>query len=843
MRQWREPSQLRWLDQKPPSLSSDVRSASLGGIFGFASGAASAANVTLVRVSGSGNGADAGAFAGSADGQRGGFRPPGCAGCTLEPDAAGASALATAAAAVLVSAPQSVRSGDPVRVSVRVQDGFGSDVAALSAVASLSCLWARPAGPDASAITGGGSAASAVPCNSAVSLRGSASGLYTNGSATIDVLLFGAPGSAVTLAASVAVGPWESLRGAGSASAAPLTSPPFNVSFEPCARGEEFDPPSGLCRAPPVAVVVAEGIDRRKVYAIAIPSAVGGFLLLFGGAVAAVLWARRSEETKWKRRLAAEKAILRCARNASRVSVFPRLDTWASVPAVETLIANSSSSLSSLFPRTTVRELAAALAEADQEAQIVDDALEYLQRLYPTALALVVTTFAGGSVESVSTAEVWAATDAARRALRKSLVPSIGVQQDGGETSSVSWACGSLAIADSRDFPRTTGEFLDWTAARNYGLLSARAFTAPVTAGTVVLGFIQLHFSAQHQEAPSKGPLGEFAALVGAKLFTHRMLSGFAVERTVTTASARYRMSNASSLESAFMKEQRVRRSGGSRHGSVSSAETPPAAARGGASGVSSGGSSVGLNGTAGGGGSGGLGRSLSRKASEGAAMFDKLDDSLEARRGQLLRWDLDPWALDDDEVAELAVLMFHSEDLLRRLNIRPAAMSDFVERLSVEYSGAPFHNWRHAFATMHTAWRFVALSAQFRALLTPLDTLALFLATLGHDAGHQGLTNSYLINSGAELALLHNDVHVLVRSTYARCAIRHSPVLLLRRKHRKKRAHSLLRFPIYHPQRRKTTTPWSCGGSSRRRSSSSHSPRGTSGCGAAPIAPPAAPF
>lgn len=65
----------------------------------------------------------------------------------------------------------------------------------------------------------------------------------------------------------------------------------------------------------------------------------------------------------------------------------------------------------------------------------------------------------------------------------------------------------------------------------------------------------------------------------------------------------------------------------------------------------------------------------------------------------------------------------------------------------------------------MHTAWRLVTLSPLARDLLSDLDLLGLLLATLCHDLDHPGTTNSYLINSHADLAVLYNDQHVLVRS------------------------------------------------------------------------------
>lgn len=304
-------------------------SASLGGIFGFAAGAATAANITLLHVSGSGNEADAGSFAASADGPQGPFRAPACAACTLlplpvapAPGGGGGGTLATSSATAVVSATPSVRSGGSVRVEVRVVDGFGSPVAGLSAVASLQCLWKRPPPPpppDATVVP----PAAAAPCDVLTTLRGSASDLFTNGSARIEVQALGAPGTVLTLSASVAVAPWESLRGAGSAAVA---SVPFNVTIEPCGPGEAWDPPSELCRRPDT-VVAPGGLDTRRVYAIAIPSSVGGILLIAAATTGAVFWARQYEDSKWKRRLAAEKAILKCAaRFPLRAAVLIGLD-------------------------------------------------------------------------------------------------------------------------------------------------------------------------------------------------------------------------------------------------------------------------------------------------------------------------------------------------------------------------------------------------------------------------------------------------------------------------------------------------------------------------------------
>ena len=41
----------------------------------------------------------------------------------------------------------------------------------------------------------------------------------------------------------------------------------------------------------------------------------------------------------------------------------------------------------------------------------------------------------------------------------------------------------------------------------------------------------------------------------------------------------------------------------------------------------------------------------------------------------------------------------------------------------------------------------------------TVLDLLSIFIASLGHDIGHPGLTNTFHINDSTEMAINYNDI------------------------------------------------------------------------------------
>ena len=42
------------------------------------------------------------------------------------------------------------------------------------------------------------------------------------------------------------------------------------------------------------------------------------------------------------------------------------------------------------------------------------------------------------------------------------------------------------------------------------------------------------------------------------------------------------------------------------------------------------------------------------------------------------------------------------------------------------------------------------------------LDILGLVISSMGHDLGHPGVNNNYLINSESDLALTYNDISCL---------------------------------------------------------------------------------
>lgn len=309
------------------------------------------------------------------------------------------------------------------------------------------------------------------------SLSGSIAATYARGAAIFSpVLLFAPPGTVVPLRVTVLYDEEH------------LTSPVFNVTIAPCRHLEHYDNATRLCvcSAPAVRMPTGECSTPAEANVGLIAGVTVGSCVfaLIVATIGAVYWARRAEDRKWRRKLAHEKAVL--------------------------------------------GELMQAIGEASKEVEIVREALKSLRALFPTAKALAVGAF-NSTQEQVVHLETFAASAAVNRALRKSIPTDVGIMSDGAEMSSVVWATEEMHKADSKDFPRKTGEFLDWVIANADGMASTRAVTAPLSAGQMVLGFVVMHFDGPHAEQ-STGPLMDFCNSVGATLFTHRALSGFVVD-------------------------------------------------------------------------------------------------------------------------------------------------------------------------------------------------------------------------------------------------------------------------------------------------------------------------
>lgn len=113
-------------------------------------------------------------------------------------------------------------------------------------------------------------------------------------------------------------------------------------------------------------------------------------------------------------------------------------------------------------------------------------------------------------------------------------------------------------------------------------------------------------------------------------------------------------------------------------------------------------------------------------------------------------------------------MVLGNAEDLQAFILASRAAYNSFVL----------YHNFRHAVDVLQSTFHFLVEIAvlpkypghieftkprsEVASILTPFDALGLLITAIGHDVGHPGVNNSFLIKLNAPLAQLYNDKSVL---------------------------------------------------------------------------------
>ncbi|WAO88338.1 Phosphodiesterase [Fusarium falciforme] len=146
--------------------------------------------------------------------------------------------------------------------------------------------------------------------------------------------------------------------------------------------------------------------------------------------------------------------------------------------------------------------------------------------------------------------------------------------------------------------------------------------------------------------------------------------------------------------------------------------------------------------------------------------------------------WRFCAHSLSDDELLVAAMDMFRhalSMPELERWRLHADQLISFLVACRAAYNSfVPYHNFRHVVdvlqATFHFLVRINALppypagaepkiapaKSPMAALITPFEALTLLITAIGHDVGHPGVNNGFLVTLNAPLAQLYNDRSVL---------------------------------------------------------------------------------
>jgi len=107
-----------------------------------------------------------------------------------------------------------------------------------------------------------------------------------------------------------------------------------------------------------------------------------------------------------------------------------------------------------------------------------------------------------------------------------------------------------------------------------------------------------------------------------------------------------------------------------------------------------------------------------------------------------------------------------------------------------------PYHNFRHVVDVLQAIFHFLVqlgrlpqyplsspkpapILSPIAALIRPFDALTLLITAIGHDVGHPGVNNAFLVTLNAPLAQLYNDRSVLESfhcAAYSQILRRHWP-------------------------------------------------------------------
>ena len=91
---------------------------------------------------------------------------------------------------------------------------------------------------------------------------------------------------------------------------------------------------------------------------------------------------------------------------------------------------------------------------------------------------------------------------------------------------------------------------------------------------------------------------------------------------------------------------------------------------------------------------------------------------------------------------------------LTRIFLISPRTIMAFIGEIRAGYNDArPFHNFQHATFVLQGCYAMLRECDELSSMLTAADRLAICIAAIGHDIGHTGTSNAFLINHGSRSA------------------------------------------------------------------------------------------
>jgi hypothetical protein len=120
--------------------------------------------------------------------------------------------------------------------------------------------------------------------------------------------------------------------------------------------------------------------------------------------------------------------------------------------------------------------------------------------------------------------------------------------------------------------------------------------------------------------------------------------------------------------------------------------------------------------------------------------------------------WNFDVWEMEASEIDKVAAWL-----LTTRFSgiADPSVTNAFTQAVCDGYLPNAYHNARHGLDVMHAVCKFGEL-IPWNNVYSGHEQLALLVAALGHDIGHFGFNNAFLIETRDDLAMRYNDTSPL---------------------------------------------------------------------------------
>jgi len=127
-----------------------------------------------------------------------------------------------------------------------------------------------------------------------------------------------------------------------------------------------------------------------------------------------------------------------------------------------------------------------------------------------------------------------------------------------------------------------------------------------------------------------------------------------------------------------------------------------------------------------------------------------------------LLDYGMDPFRFERQALCAFFVQMAQFLGLTERFALATSTVLGYADEVSLTYRNVPYHSFLHAFSVTQFLFTLCTTSELVSSILNEEELLAMFVASLAHDADHPGNNNAWEVATKSALAVRYSDSAVL---------------------------------------------------------------------------------